>query len=160
VLPLIRAKHPGVRLQLAGSICTALPATGPGVERLGIVRDLDQAYAGANIVINPLRAGTGLKTKTVEALGYAKALVTTSCGAEGIEDAAGYAFLMADEPAAMAAQICGLLEDRVAASALAARGLAFARAWNESQLNVLRRLEQEPAETPPVSETLAHSHSS
>jgi glycosyltransferase involved in cell wall biosynthesis len=154
VLPLVREKHPEVRLHLAGSICNALPTEAPGVERFGIVRDLDDAYSTANIVINPLLAGTGLKTKTVEALGHAKPLVTTSCGAEGIEDAEGYAFLMADEPSAMAAHICRLIEEPRTAAALAMRGFAFASAWNETQLNVLRRL-HEPCDQPaPHAETL------
>ena len=145
VMPLVLEKIPGARLHVAGSICKVIPPGAPGVELLGVVANLDEAYAGAAIVINPLLAGTGLKTKTVEALGHAKPLVTTACGAEGIEEAAGDAFLMADEPAAMAAHICRLIEAPAAAAALAARGFAFATAWNEAQLATLGRIHLPPA---------------
>ena len=135
---------------MVGAICKALAPGTPGVDLLGIVDDLDAAYAGANIVINPLLAGTGLKTKTVEALGHAKALVTTACGAEGIEEEAGRAFLMADEPYAMAAHVCGLIADPEAAAALGARAFDFARTWNKAQLEVLARIgeQSEPANQP------------
>jgi len=142
VWPLIRKRLPNARLQLAGSICSAVPAGMPGVERLGVVENLDDAYSGANIVINPLLAGTGLKTKSIEALGHAKPLVTTPCGAEGIEEAAGIAYLMAGDPAAMSGHICRLVEHPWEAESLAARGFEFARFWNEAQLDGLRAIGQ------------------
>jgi glycosyltransferase involved in cell wall biosynthesis len=137
VLPVIRHRLPGATLQVAGGICAEIPACTPGVELLGIVDCLESAYAGANIVINPLLAGTGLKTKTVEALGYGKALVTTPCGAEGIEDAAGDAFYLANDDAAMVEHVCRLLQDPAEAEALARRAFEFARLWNEAQLRAL-----------------------
>jgi glycosyltransferase involved in cell wall biosynthesis len=145
VFPLILERCPDARLLVAGSICESLPAGIPGVESMGIVSSLREAYATARVVINPLLAGTGLKTKTVEALGFARALVTTSCGAEGIEEEAGNAFLLADDPAAMAADICGLLESPEAAAALGERAFAFAADWNEAQLGALRSLDQQGA---------------
>jgi glycosyltransferase involved in cell wall biosynthesis len=160
VLPLVRERIPTARLLVAGFICEKLEAGIPGVELLGVVRNLDDAYTAANIVINPLLAGTGLKTKTVEALGHAKPLVTTTCGAEGIEEVAGHAFLLADDPAEMAGHICRLLEDPDAAAALAARGHLFATAFNQAQLDVLRRIDQASGDSYPPdghSATLVHS---
>jgi glycosyltransferase involved in cell wall biosynthesis len=150
VFPLVREKLPDARLLIAGAICEKIAGKSPGVELLGIVDNLDDAYSAANIVINPLLAGTGLKTKTVEALGHSKPLVTTKCGAEGIEDMAGHAFLMADDPAAMAGQICHLMEDAGAAASLAARGYLFATAWNQAQLDVLGRIDQPAEGSPPA----------
>ena len=161
VLPLVRERFPEVRLQVVGTVCQALNADIPGVDLMGVVDSLDDAYTRADIVVNPVLTGTGLKTKTVEALGHAKPLVTTACGAEGIEDAAGVAFLMADEPAAMAAHISSLLESPSLAADLAQRGFRFAGLWNEAQIETLRGLhgsvgsfawKEEPAtSTEPVS---------
>jgi glycosyltransferase involved in cell wall biosynthesis len=144
VLPLVRQKYPGARLLVAGTVCGHLQAS-EGVELLGVVDSLDDAYRRAGVVVNPVLAGTGLKTKTVEALGHAKPLVTTACGAEGIEEAAGTAFLMADDPEGMANYICRLVGDRAYAEAVAMRGHQFASDWNEAQLDVLRRLPERPA---------------
>jgi hypothetical protein len=40
----------------------------------------------------------------------------------------------------MAAHICRLIRDPAAADALAERGFAFATAWNQAQLDVLRHI--------------------
>ena len=145
VLPIVRERFPDVRLQVAGTVCKALKADLPGVELLGVVESLDEAYRRADIVVNPVLTGTGLKTKTVEALGHAKALVTTACGAEGIEEEAGNAFLMADEPAAMAAHVTNLLESPELAGELAQRGFRFAAEWNAAQIETLRGLHEQGA---------------
>ena len=142
VMPLLRERFPAVRLLVAGTVCEQLNAGAPGVELLGVVDRLEDAYSRAGIVVNPVLAGTGLKTKTVEALGHAKPLVTTACGAEGIEDAAGTAFLMADEPAGIAAHVLSLMESPEAAEQLAERGFQFATQWNEAQIATLRGLGQ------------------
>ena len=117
------------------------------MELLGVVESLEEAYTRAAVIVNPVLAGTGLKTKTVEALGHAKPLVTTSCGAEGIEDAAGTAFLMADDPAGMAAHINGLLEiSGPRRGAGARRAFHFASEWNEAQIGALSSLHQPAAD--------------
>jgi glycosyltransferase involved in cell wall biosynthesis len=150
VMPLLRERFPDVRLLMAGTVCEALTAS-PGVELLGVVDRLEDAYAQAGIVVNPVLAGTGLKTKTVEALGHGKPLVTTACGAEGIEDAAGTAFLMADEPAEMAAHLLKLMESPAAAEQLSQRALHFAAEWNEAQIGALRSLQETRDNTAPLS---------
>jgi glycosyltransferase involved in cell wall biosynthesis len=52
------------------------------------------AYRAAKVVINPIRYGSGLKIKTVEALSKGKALVTTECGASGIMKGRDEAFMI------------------------------------------------------------------
>jgi len=156
VLPLVRQKFLCANLLVAGTVCKALQhTTAPGVELLGVVDNLDDAYSRAAIVVNPVLAGTGLKTKTVEALGHAKPLVTTPCGAEGIEDAAGSAFLMADDPAGMAAHICSLLDSPSRAADLAARAFTFASEWNEAQIASLRTLVKPATPAPWAPQALA-----
>jgi glycosyltransferase involved in cell wall biosynthesis len=80
--------------------------------RVGYTSDLRSAYRESAVVINPLRFGTGLKIKTVEALARGKAVVTTSCGAEGLEHGAGSAFLMEDDMGRFSEAVARLLKDK------------------------------------------------
>ena len=50
----------------------------------GFVDDISTYYLAADIFINPVIDGGGIKTKIVEALGYNVSLVTTKSGATGI----------------------------------------------------------------------------
>jgi spore maturation protein CgeB len=81
-----------------------------------------------------MRLGTGLKIKTIEALGLGRATVTSPAGASGLEGAAGDAFMVAHDAAEFADQVVRLLADPPARRALAARAIAFARSWNEACL--------------------------
>ena len=78
-----------------------------------------------------MQFGTGLKIKSVEALGYGRALVTTPCGAEGLEAGAGSAFRVASDPVAFAREVSGLLAEPEAAAAVARAGHQLARSINE-----------------------------
>lgn len=64
----------------------------------GFIENLNSAYKGIDIIINPVKCGAGLKIKNVEALGLGIPLITTSHGASGIEDGISKAFLIADKP--------------------------------------------------------------
>jgi glycosyltransferase involved in cell wall biosynthesis len=50
----------------------------------GFVDDISVFFKGADIFINPVTDGGGIKTKVVEALGYDMAVVSTQSGAIGI----------------------------------------------------------------------------
>ncbi|WP_295093609.1 glycosyltransferase [uncultured Flavobacterium sp.] len=52
----------------------------------GFVDDLTPFYQGADFVINPVRLGSGMKTKTIEALMYGKIILGTQEAFSGIED--------------------------------------------------------------------------
>jgi hypothetical protein len=129
VLPHVLARCPGAELAVAGSICSRAVER-PGTRLLGRVDQLADAYAAAQVVINPMQFGTGLKIKSVEALGHARALVTTPCGAEGLEAGAGRAFRVAADPMAFADQLSELLLHPERALALARDGHAFAVDYN------------------------------
>jgi glycosyltransferase involved in cell wall biosynthesis len=123
----------GVVLVLAGGVCDgpevqgALRVAGPEVEVMGYVDELDDFYRSVDIVVSPLRIGGGLKIKNVEALCKGKALVTTAIGAEGIEDGAGTAFVLAETAAAIADALVALAADVAARAHLAEGALAYAR---------------------------------
>lgn len=55
------------------------------VEMLGRVENIETYYCNASAVIAPIFAGSGLKTKTVEALRYGKTILGTTEAFEGID---------------------------------------------------------------------------
>ena len=56
---------------------------------LGRVDDLTPLYAGAAVAISPLRGGSGLKIKLIEALGQGKVIVATTTTLQGVTDIIG-----------------------------------------------------------------------
>ena len=58
-----------------------------GVLSIGPVETIDVFWPNIDIAINPIRFGSGLKIKNVEALAYGLPLLTTPIGAEGLEAA-------------------------------------------------------------------------
>lgn len=109
-----------VELHLAGPICRALDeATPPFVVRHGFVPDPAGFYRSVDIAVNPNIGGSGLKIKSVEALGYGLPLFATAEGMLGICGA--HAPHVADSVPGMA---------QAMAADLAARpDLAAARTW-------------------------------
>ena len=82
--PGVRHEVPGAELMLAGDVGASLTADVAGVVRLGRVADLAPLYHDARVVINPAAAGTGVKIKTLEALGYFRSVVTWPSGVDGL----------------------------------------------------------------------------
>jgi hypothetical protein len=125
------AESSSARLLVAGRVAelVEIPA---GVETMPAVANIDAAYDPADIVIVPIRFGTGLKIKTIEALGRGKPTVSTLVGAEGLESARGTALVVADSPEDFASAVRSLLDDAAERRRLASAAMEFARAWNEA----------------------------
>jgi polysaccharide pyruvyl transferase WcaK-like protein len=118
-----------VELLIAGGICEVIDAP-PGVTAMPVVDDVAEAYGQADIAVVPNRFGTGLKIKTIEAMGRGMATVSTRVGAEGLETHGG-GLVIADTPEELVHAIRELLRDDSKRAAVAGRALEFARAWNE-----------------------------
>lgn len=78
-----------VNIYVAGSCCKVLESKidiskYPNVKLLGFVDDLDGLYKNAVGVICPIFAGSGMKTKTIEAMMYGKTIFGTTEAFEGI----------------------------------------------------------------------------
>lgn len=82
---------------------------GPNVSFVGFVDSLDDFYGRCSVIVAPLLSGGGVKIKVAEALGYGKAVVTTSVGAEGMALAHGVNVLVADDPKAFSNAVIYLL---------------------------------------------------
>lgn len=129
VWPSIRARAgDGVHLQVVGDVGGKLRMPLPqGVTIRGYVADMIAVYEEADIVVNPVFFGGGLKIKTVEALCHGKPLLTTMQGAYGLEDGAGRAFWVCGSDAQMRDRLGTLVEDSSARETLAAAALDYAR---------------------------------
>jgi hypothetical protein len=83
--PMVRRALPEAKLRVIGSVGEAVDSAPAGIQILGHVRDLANAYAEARVIINPAVAGTGLKIKTIEALCHLRPIVAWPSGVEGLE---------------------------------------------------------------------------
>lgn len=75
-------------IYFAGSICDFLKRKYPAndkVHYLGFVDNLDDVYAKASFIVSPIFSGSGMKTKTVEALSYGKYILGTTEAFIGID---------------------------------------------------------------------------
>jgi succinoglycan biosynthesis protein ExoO len=128
IWPRIRAQLPDARLTVAGTVCTSPAiAPSPGVALLGRVAELAPLYRRADVVISPLRVGSGLKIKLIEALGHGKPVVATSVTAQGVEHLLEDAVSIADQPQDFAAEVMHLLTQPTLRAERAAAALAVAR---------------------------------
>ncbi len=98
------------------------------VEVTGPVPDLRPHLASAAVVVAPVRFGTGMRGKLLEALAMARPVVTTSVGAEGLAAVRGSHLLVADAAADFAAAVRQVLDDPHLAARLGAAGRALVEA--------------------------------
>lgn len=129
IWPRLRAAGVAGRLHLFGGVCRMLDCASlpDDIIAHGFVEDLDAAYAGLDVVVNPVAFGGGLKIKNVEALCHGKPLLTSSIGAEGLETGIGSAFVLADDDAGFAQTLAELLGQPARRAALSTAALQFAR---------------------------------
>ena len=133
IMPRVRERVPDALLVLAGR--DPAPAVrrlaGPLVEVTGALSadDLARRRSQAWVETVPLRMGSGVRFKALEAMAAGIPLVATTLGAAGTGAVPGRHALIADTAPDLAAAIAGLLPDprRRAALATAARSLAAER---------------------------------
>ena len=87
ILPQIRQAEPEATLSIIGRAPTPAVrklAEIPGVEVTGRVDDVRPHIARGAVYVVPLRIGGGTRLKIFEAMSMAKAVVSTTVGAEGL----------------------------------------------------------------------------
>ena len=144
ILPLVRQAYPSARLLVAGTT----PA--PRVQALaseavtisGWVADIRDAYAAAHVFVAPMRVGTGLQNKLLEAMAMQRPCVTTPLANNALRGRPSQDLLVGESAAELAAHICTLLTSAENAAQLGAQGRAFVQQqydWEAStdQLEVL-----------------------
>ena len=111
IFPRILAQRPDAQFVHVGkSDGFRVPAAlRPSVRLAGFVEDLAPIVADATVVVVPLRAGSGTRLKVLEAMAFAKPIVTTHVGAEGIDLAPGREALFADDAPEFAEAVLHLI---------------------------------------------------
>jgi glycosyltransferase involved in cell wall biosynthesis len=128
VWPRVIAAAPRARFRVIGHCPEALRRrleALQGIEVLGRVDSVEAHLDGATVFAVPLRAGSGMRMKIVEAMAWQVPIVTTSIGCEGIGVENGRQVIVADEPQAMATAILGLHRDTALAQNLRSEGRRF-----------------------------------
>ena len=114
VFPYIKQAHPNVTFYVVGNY----PPT--KLKRLESNRDIVVTghvpetrpyFAQSAVFVSPLRGGSGIQVKNLEALAMGLPVVTTSVGAAGIEAEIGRDLIIADEPKEFASKVIQLLDD-------------------------------------------------
>lgn len=112
IFPLLRRKDKDLKFVIIGAYPTgrvrALNEI-QGVEVTGFVDDPYEYLEKAKIVVAPMRFGSGIQNKILEAMALRRPVVTTSKGARGIAGEDGEHFVVANKPEEMAEKILELL---------------------------------------------------
>ncbi len=140
ILPILQADHPTIELSVAGSICRDRDIKRVEVKKWGVVDDLATVYRQSDIVINPIKFGSGLKIKNIEAMSFGMPVVTTTVGAEGMEEGIGRALLVGDTPDDFAKAVRRLLTDAAFYDRVSADAYAFSMRYNTENLDRLRSI--------------------
>jgi sugar transferase (PEP-CTERM/EpsH1 system associated) len=148
VLPLIRARRPGVTLEIVGAEPPAkIRELGrlPGVTVTGSVPDVRPYAHAAAVAIAPLKIARGTQNKILEAMAMAVPTVASTVAAGGVDAEPGRHLLTASSPPAFADAVLRLLENPAERTRLAeaarARVLSH-HSWKHSMERVDRLIEE------------------
>jgi glycosyltransferase involved in cell wall biosynthesis len=145
VYPAIKARINGVKLVVAGSnpprSVRQLSEQDSSIEITGFVEDLTTIAARAAAFIVPLRSGSGMRVKIINAMAMGLPIVSTSIGCEGINVKHDRHLLIADSSGEFADAIIRLINDFDLRKRLAEAGRDFAMA-NYSWDSIYARLDK------------------
>jgi glycosyltransferase involved in cell wall biosynthesis len=136
IFPRVRQRHPDLRVRIIGggaspelaSACRAID----GVDLLGFVPDVFDVLRGATIFVCPMRQGTGIKIKLLEAMACGLPIVASPLALEGIPEAEdGRHLRVAASADAFVSGLLELLDDAGLRRQMGerARGLMTRYAW-------------------------------
>lgn len=123
VLPLVLQTQPAARILVAGSDPPprhSFPAS-EAIELLGFVEDIQPLFDESAIFICPIRSGSGVRVKLLEAFASGIPVVSTYLGAEGLANVDGEHCLLADDPVGFAERVLRLMGEPELASGLTRR---------------------------------------
>lgn len=127
VMPLVWSRIPSATLLLAGA--DPKPSVRALASKLvtvsGRLDDIREAYASSQIFVAPMRLGSGLQNKLLEAMAMRVPCVTTSIANTPLGAVDGQEILVGDTPEALADAIVRLLESQELRDSIAAAGNRF-----------------------------------
>ncbi|MFH1103337.1 MAG: glycosyltransferase [Actinomycetota bacterium] len=127
IMPGIRHRMPAARLVLAGArpSRTVRRLQGTGVELITEPDDLAPVVGAAAVAVVPMRAGTGIQNKVLEAMAVGTPVVTTARVAAAVGAVHGEHLLIADGVDEFAAAAASLMTDPRGAAGVAANARRF-----------------------------------
>ncbi|HEX8426008.1 glycosyltransferase [Hymenobacter sp.] len=131
ILPLVRRTHPSARLLIAGTTPAprVLALASEAVTVSGWIDDIRDAYAAARVFVAPMRVGTGLQNKLLEAMAMELPCVTTPLANNALHGRLGQDILVGESTAELADCITSLLTDATKATHLATHGRLFVQEY-------------------------------
>jgi glycosyltransferase involved in cell wall biosynthesis len=123
ILPIVRVTHPQATVDLVGPHDGAISAS-PHVRVAAAVGDLAPWYAGADLVVTPLRRGGGTRIKLLEAFAFRRAVVATPAAVSGLAVSDGREVAIGSSPRELAGLVGALLSDPARAAAMTERAAA------------------------------------
>ncbi|NQU77002.1 MAG: glycosyltransferase [Planctomycetes bacterium] len=147
VAPLIRRSEPTARMVVVGPSPPAavVALTGPKVEVTGWVDDIRPRLWSATVVVLPMRMGTGIKNKLLEAWSARSAVVATARACQGVPAVNEENLLIAETPVELARAAVRLIRDKRLGERLALQGqqtvrehFTWSAAANDLRAAVLR----------------------
>lgn len=138
IFPMIVSQIKDCRLIVAGRICEKIDVGfNENVCLLGIVENLDVVYENCRIVVNPIRVGTGLNIKSIEAIAHCKPLVSTSVGARGLKWNKPI-ISVADDESKFAEKVICLLEEDSLCEKYRNNCIKFMEEYNKNNLEAMK----------------------
>ena len=162
IWPIVRKRLPDLQLHVAGNACPPeIADLSNGILVLGKVAGLADVFARALLFVSPIRVGTGVNTKNLQALAHGLPLVTTSVGAEGLRIEDGCHALLADTPLSFTEAIFRLCTQPGLRELLAENGIAYVQAEfsGEHLAACVRKIVSRLAVTHPQNSSLAQLES-
>lgn len=127
IMPLVWKKNPTATLLIAGANPKA-SVRALACDRVSIqasLPDIRTAYSSAEIFVAPMRIGSGLQNKLLEAMSMGLPCVTTTLAAQALSDTDTQPLLVGDTPQAFADNILRLMDDPALADRIAQTGNAY-----------------------------------
>jgi sugar transferase (PEP-CTERM/EpsH1 system associated) len=137
IFPLVLKQFPAAKLLIAGATPHAKVQAlrSPNVTVTGWLPDIRDSYASSRIFIAPMRIGTGLQNKLLEAMAMGLPCITSQLANQALGAKENAEILIGKTAGEYAGHIIHLLQDQAAAEKLAQNGHSFVRknySWENS----------------------------
>jgi len=137
IMPLVWQSVPGTKLMLAGASPDkrVLALKSNNIEVSGWMDDIRDAYSATKIFIAPMRIGTGLQNKLLEAMSMKIPSITTPLANDALQAIDGQQILIGKNAEELAANIVRLLKDKVLHQQISENGFIFVKknySWEDA----------------------------
>lgn len=142
VWPRLKSRHPDLKFYVVGPAPTPhmldMARKDPRIIVTGEVEDIRPYLSRAKVFVCPIRLGSGMRGKILQAMACGIPVVSTTLGAEGIPIQMGDNGFLADKPRIIAQYVDLLLTDEALRDRVGARG----REWVVERFSWERNAEQ------------------